>query len=56
MDFHTLQEHGADLVVIAGDPIATPADIRKVVTVFRDGVGYDAAKLIADVRGVVGVR
>ncbi len=46
----------ADLVVIAGDPIGRPADIRKVVTVFRDGVGYDAAKLVDDVRGQVGVR
>ncbi|MDQ2671017.1 MAG: amidohydrolase family protein, partial [Gemmatimonadota bacterium] len=46
----------ADLVVISGDPIQNPADIRKVVTVFRDGIGYDAAKLIADVQGQVGIR
>jgi len=26
------------------------------VTVFKDGVGYDSAKLIESVRGVVGVR
>jgi imidazolonepropionase-like amidohydrolase len=46
----------ADLVVIAGDPITTPSDIRKVVTVFKDGVGYDSAKLIASVKGTVGIR
>ena len=46
----------ADLVVINGDPIARPAEIRNVVTVFKDGVGYDSAKLIESVRGAVGVR
>jgi imidazolonepropionase-like amidohydrolase len=46
----------ADLVVINGDPIKTPASIRNVVTVFKDGLGYDSAKLIESVRGSVGVR
>jgi imidazolonepropionase-like amidohydrolase len=46
----------ADLVVINGDPIARPAEIRNVVTVFKDGVGYDSARLIESVRGAVGVR
>jgi imidazolonepropionase-like amidohydrolase len=46
----------ADLAVIRGNPIATPAEIRNVVTVFKDGVGYDSAKLIESVRGAVGVR
>ena len=46
----------ADLAVIRGNPIATPADIRNMVTVFKDGVGYDSAKLIESVRGVVGIR
>jgi imidazolonepropionase-like amidohydrolase len=46
----------ADLVVIRGDPIARPAEIRNVVTVFKDGIGYDAAKLIDSVSGVGGVR
>ena len=46
----------ADLVVIRGDPVSNPADIRNVTTVFKDGVGYDSAKLIESVRGVVGVR
>jgi imidazolonepropionase-like amidohydrolase len=46
----------ADLVVIRGNPVATPAEIRNVVTVFKDGVGYDSAKLIESVRGTVGVR
>lgn len=46
----------ADLVLIAGDPVANPAEIRKVVTVFKDGVGYDSAKLIASVKGLVGLQ
>jgi imidazolonepropionase-like amidohydrolase len=46
----------ADLVVIRGNPVANPADIRNVTTVFKDGVGYDSAKLIASVRGLVGIR
>jgi len=46
----------ADLVVIRGNPVANPADIRKVITVFKDGVGYDAAKLIESVRGQVGLH
>jgi len=46
----------ADLVVIAGDPVADPASIRNVHMVFRDGVGYDPERLLASVRGQVGVR
>jgi imidazolonepropionase-like amidohydrolase len=46
----------ADLVVIQGDPVARPTEIRNVTTVFKDGIGYDSAKLIQSVRGVVGVR
>jgi imidazolonepropionase-like amidohydrolase len=46
----------ADLVVIDGDPIAWPAEIRNVTTVFRDGIGYDSAELIESVRGTVGVQ
>jgi imidazolonepropionase-like amidohydrolase len=46
----------ADLVVIRGNPIAQPADIRQVTTVFKDGVGYDSAKLIDSVKGLVGIR
>jgi hypothetical protein len=46
----------ADLVVIDGDPVARPEEIRNVVTVFKDGVGYDAVRLIESVDGMVGVR
>jgi imidazolonepropionase-like amidohydrolase len=45
----------ADLVVIGGDPSKTIADVRKVETVFKQGVGYDPAKLIASVSGRVGL-
>ncbi|MBI4501184.1 MAG: amidohydrolase family protein [Gemmatimonadetes bacterium] len=46
----------ADLIVIQGDPATNPADIKRITIVFKDGVGYDSAKLIASVRGLVGVR
>lgn len=46
----------ADLVVLRGDLTADPTVIRNVELVFRDGVGYDPAKLVADVRGQVGIR
>ncbi len=46
----------ADIVVIHGDPSANIADIEKVEIVFKDGIGYDSAKLIASVRGLVGLR
>src|SRR5207244_11569548 len=41
----------ADLVVINGNPARTIADIRRVETVFKKGVGFDPAKLIASVSG-----
>ncbi len=46
----------ADLVVIKGDPSTKIEDIENVEIVFKDGVGYDSAKLIESVRGVVGTR
>ncbi len=46
----------ADLVVVRGDPTATPRDLYNVTTVFRAGVGYDSGKLRAAARGLVGVR
>lgn len=45
----------ADLVVIDGDPSKAIADVRKVETVFKQGIGYDPAKLIASVSGKVGL-
>jgi hypothetical protein len=46
----------ADLVVIKGDPSQKIDDIENVETVFKDGIGYDSARLIESVRGVVGSR
>jgi hypothetical protein len=46
----------ADLVVVKGDPSTRIEDIENVVTVFKDGLGYDSAKLIESVRGHVGIR
>jgi imidazolonepropionase-like amidohydrolase len=44
----------ADLVVVRGDPSANIADVQKVELVFKDGVGYDPAALIAAATGSVG--
>jgi imidazolonepropionase-like amidohydrolase len=46
----------ADIVVIDGDPSANINDIEKTEMVFKDGIGYDSAKLIASVRGSVGLQ
>lgn len=45
----------ADLVIINGDVAATVSDIRKVETVFKQGIGFDSARLIANVTGRVGI-
>jgi len=45
----------ADLVVVAGDPSTTIADVRRVETVFKRGIGFDPAKLIDSVKGQVGI-
>ena len=45
----------ADLIVVAGNPGADIADIRKVEIVFKQGIGFDPAKLIASVSGRVGL-
>jgi len=46
----------ADLVVIHGDLAMKISDVEKVETVFKDGVGYDSAKLIDACKGTVGLR
>jgi imidazolonepropionase-like amidohydrolase len=45
----------ADLVVVAGDPATRITDLRNVQIVFKQGVGYDPAKLIESVKGKVGL-
>jgi Amidohydrolase family len=44
----------ADLVVMKGDPSHDIADIENAEIVFKDGVGYDSAKLIRSVSGRYG--
>jgi Amidohydrolase family len=46
----------ADLVLIRGDLAGDPRAIRNVVTVFKDGIGFDSPKLIGSVKGLVGIR
>jgi enamidase len=45
----------ADLMVVDGNPAAQIADIRNVSIVFKEGIGYDPAKIIASVKGRVGL-
>jgi enamidase len=45
----------ADLVVIDGNPSAKIADVRRVDTVFKNGIGFDPTKLIESVKGSVGI-
>jgi enamidase len=45
----------ADVVLVAGNPAVRIADIRNVDTVFRQGIGFDPAKLVASVTGKVGL-
>jgi len=45
----------ADLMIVGGDPSTTVSDIRRVTMVFKQGVGYDPAKMIASVAGRVGL-
>ena len=46
----------ADLVVIDGNPALRIADIRKVKLVFKDGAGYDPAKLLDSIRNSVALH
>jgi imidazolonepropionase-like amidohydrolase len=44
----------ADLIVLKGDPSQQIADIENGEIVFKDGVGYDSAKLLRSVAGRYG--
>jgi imidazolonepropionase-like amidohydrolase len=46
----------ADLVVLGGNPAEKIENIEKVELVFKDGVGFDPAKLIQSVTELVGLR
>ncbi len=46
----------ADLVLLDGDLTADPSVIRHVVTVFKDGLGYDPERVVAPARGRVGIN
>ena len=45
----------ADLVLVTGNPAERIEDVRNVDTVFRQGIGFDPEKLIASVKGKVGL-
>jgi enamidase len=45
----------ADLVVIDGNPYTRIDDLRKIELVFKQGIAYDPERLIASVKGKVGL-
>ena len=46
----------ADILVVRGDPSKNISDIENVDVVFKDGIGYNAAKLVKDANGWVGLK
>jgi imidazolonepropionase-like amidohydrolase len=44
----------ADLFIVNGNPARNINDVEKVIVVFKDGVGYDSAKLLRSVKGRFG--
>jgi enamidase len=46
----------ADLIVVRGDPSVSIGDLRNVEIVFKNGIGYDSAKLFGSVKGTVGLH
>ena len=44
----------ADLLITDGDPSKNISDIRKVVYVFKNGVGFNSKKLFESVKGKIG--
>ena len=44
----------ADLFIVRGNPAANINDVENVIVVFKDGVGYDSAKLLQSVKGRFG--
>lgn len=46
----------ADLVLIDGDLEADISNIRKIVTVFKDGIGFDSKKIFESMKGKVGMH
>jgi len=45
-----------DIMIVKGQPAKNIRDIEKVELVFKDGSGYDSKKLIASVKGQVGIH
>jgi imidazolonepropionase-like amidohydrolase len=44
----------ADVLIVDGDPSKNISDLRKMLFVFRNGVGYNSKKLFESVKGKVG--
>ncbi len=44
----------ADLFIVKGNPATNIVDVENVMLVFKDGVGYDSAKLLGSVKGRYG--
>jgi enamidase len=45
----------ADIALVVGDPMKNPAVIEAMPTVFKNGVGYDSARIFDAMKGQVGL-
>jgi len=45
----------ADLILIDGDPVANAVALDRMPTIFKNGVGYDTARIFAALKGAIGL-
>lgn len=46
----------ADLILVDGNPTQDISDIRKIETVFKNGIGYDSQSIIKSMKNTVGLH
>lgn len=46
----------ADLILVDGNPSQNISDIRKIETVFKNGIGYDSQSIIKSMKNTVGLH
>lgn len=44
----------ADMILVNGNPSVDISDVRKIVTIFKDGIGYNSTALRNSVKGLTG--
>jgi imidazolonepropionase-like amidohydrolase len=46
----------ANPVIVDGNPDADTTELRRIMMVFKDGVGFDSPKLFSSGKGTIGIR